>query len=68
MGDGVGNADRTKQEFMSGYQTKGHCNYIKVANKSFENVAEQNRIHKAINSTFCLGVKLGLSNLGKNRG
>jgi hypothetical protein len=29
-------SEKTKYMFMSHHQTAGHCNYIRVANKSFE--------------------------------
>jgi hypothetical protein len=34
------NAEKTKYMFMSHHQTAGQSNYIRVANKSFENVAK----------------------------
>jgi hypothetical protein len=34
------NSEKTKCMFMSRHQTAGQCNYISVANKSFEKVAK----------------------------
>jgi hypothetical protein len=54
------NSEKTKYMFMSCHQTAGQSNYIRVANKSFENVAkfkyfgatltDQNCIHEEIRS------------------
>jgi hypothetical protein len=34
------NSEKTKYKFTSRQQTAGQCNYIRVANKSFEKVAK----------------------------
>jgi hypothetical protein len=59
------NANKTKYMFMSYYQKTGQNHYIKVANKSFENVVKfkylslvvtnQNCIYKEIKSRLSSG-------------
>jgi hypothetical protein len=59
------NSEKTKYMFVSRHQAAGHSNYIRVANKSFEKVAEfkylglaltdQNCIHEEIRSRLNSG-------------
>jgi transcriptional regulator NrdR family protein len=59
------NSEKTKYMFMSRHRTAGQSNYIRLANKSFEEVAkfkylgatltDQNCIHKVIRSRLNLG-------------